>query len=78
LSDRFGRRPVLLASLAGAAVDYLVMAAAPNLSWLYVGRVLAGITGANMAVATAYLTDVTPEGERAGRFGQMGAAAITR
>lgn len=74
LSDRFGRRPVLLASLAGAAVDYLVMAAAPNLSWLYVGRVLAGITGANMAVATAYLTDVTPEAERAGRFGQMGAA----
>jgi DHA1 family tetracycline resistance protein-like MFS transporter len=74
LSDRFGRRPVLLASLAGAAVDYLVMAAAPSLSWLYVGRVLAGITGANMAVATAYLTDVTPEAERAGRFGQMGAA----
>ena len=74
LSDRFGRRPVLLASLAGAAVDYLVMAAAPTLSWLYVGRVLAGITGANMAVATAYLTDVTPEAERAGRFGQMGAA----
>jgi DHA1 family tetracycline resistance protein-like MFS transporter len=74
LSDRFGRRPVLLASLAGAAVDYLVMAAAPNLSLLYVGRVLAGITGANMAVATAYLTDVTPEAERAGRFGQMGAA----
>lgn len=74
LSDRFGRRPVLLASLAGAAVDYLVMAAAPTLSWLYVGRVLAGITGANMAVATAYITDVTPEAERAGRFGQMGAA----
>lgn len=74
LSDRFGRRPVLLASLAGAAADYLLMAAAPNLSWLYVGRVLAGITGANMAVATAYLTDVTPEPERAGRFGQMGAA----
>ena len=65
---------VLLASLAGAAVDYLVMAAAPSLSWLYVGRVLAGITGANMAVATAYLTDVTPEAERAGRFGQMGVA----
>jgi DHA1 family tetracycline resistance protein-like MFS transporter len=61
LSDRFGRRPVLLASLAGAAVDYLVMAAAPNLAWLYVGRVLAGITGANMAVASAYLTDVTSE-----------------
>jgi DHA1 family tetracycline resistance protein-like MFS transporter len=74
LSDRFGRRPVLLASLAGAAADYLLMAAAPNLSWLYVGRVLAGITGANMAVATAYLTDVTPETERAARFGQMGAA----
>lgn len=59
LSDRFGRRPVLLISLAGAAADYLLMAFAPTLAWLYLGRLLAGITGANMAVATAYVTDIT-------------------
>ena len=74
VSDRFGRRPVLLVSLAGAAADYVLMALAPNLAWLYVGRVLSGITGASMAVGTAYLTDVTPEPDRARRFGQMGAA----
>lgn len=65
LSDRFGRRPVLLISLAGAAADYLLMAFAPTLAWLYLGRLLAGITGANMAVATAYVTDITPAGQRA-------------
>ncbi|MBN4666731.1 Tet(A)/Tet(B)/Tet(C) family tetracycline efflux MFS transporter [Pandoraea nosoerga] len=75
LSDRFGRRPVLLVSLAGAAGDYLMLAFAPDLGWLYVGRMLAGVTGANMAVASAYLTDITPDGQRAARFGQMGAAA---
>jgi len=74
LSDRFGRRPVLLASLAGAAADYVLMALAPDLAWLYVGRVLSGITGASMAVGTATITDVTPEPDRARRFGQMGAA----
>ena len=74
LSDRFGRRPVLLVSLAGAAADYVLMALAPNLAWLYVGRVLSGITGASMAVGTAYITDVTPEADRARRYGQMGAA----
>ncbi len=73
LSDRFGRRPVLLVSLAGAACDYLLMAGAPTLGWLYVGRVLAGITGASAAVATAYVTDVTPQSDRANRYGQMGA-----
>ncbi|WP_175995903.1 Tet(A)/Tet(B)/Tet(C) family tetracycline efflux MFS transporter [Burkholderia stabilis] len=73
LSDRFGRRPVLLASLAGAALDYLLMALAPSLAWLYVGRLIAGITGANVAVATAYVTDVTAEPDRAKRFGQLGA-----
>ncbi|RQS10447.1 Tet(A)/Tet(B)/Tet(C) family tetracycline efflux MFS transporter [Burkholderia sp. Bp9002] len=73
LSDRFGRRPVLLASLAGAALDYLLMAYAPTLAWLYAGRLIAGITGANVAVATAYVTDVTAEPNRARRFGQLGA-----
>lgn len=69
LSDRFGRRPVLLISLAGAAIDYLVMAFAPELWLLVVGRAIAGITSANMAVATAYITDISAEGERARRFG---------
>lgn len=69
LSDRFGRRPVLLVSLAGAAIDYLVMAVAPELWLLVIGRAIAGITSANMAVATAYITDISSEDERAKRFG---------
>ena len=69
LSDRFGRRPVLLVSLAGAAIDYLVMAIAPELWLLVIGRAIAGITSANMAVATAYITDISTEEERAKRFG---------
>ena len=73
-SDRVGRRPVLLCSLAGAAVDYVFMALAPSLSLLFVGRAIAGITGASQAVASAYIADVTSEGERARRFGQLNAA----
>lgn len=69
LSDRFGRRPVLLVSLAGAAIDYVIMALAPHLWLLVLGRAIAGITSANMAVATAYITDITTEEERAQRFG---------
>ena len=69
MSDRFGRRPVLLISLAGAAIDYLFMAFAPELWMLVVGRAIAGLTSANMAVATAYITDITPEEQRAQRFG---------
>lgn len=69
LSDRYGRRPVLLISLAGAAIDYLVMAFAPELWMLVAGRAVAGLTSANMAVATAYITDITAESERARRFG---------
>jgi DHA1 family tetracycline resistance protein-like MFS transporter len=69
LSDRYGRRPVLLVSLAGAAIDYLIMAFAPQLWMLVLGRAIAGITSANMAVATAYITDVSSEEERARRFG---------
>jgi DHA1 family tetracycline resistance protein-like MFS transporter len=69
MSDRFGRRPVLLVSLAGAAIDYLFMAFAPELWMLVVGRAIAGLTSANMAVATAYITDITPEEKRAQRFG---------
>jgi DHA1 family tetracycline resistance protein-like MFS transporter len=73
LSDRFGRRPILLLSLAGAAVDYLFMAMAPSLALLFVGRAIAGITGASMAVTSAYIADVTPEDQRARRYGQLGA-----
>ena len=69
LSDRFGRRPVLLVSLAGAAIDYLIMAFAPELWMLVLGRAISGITSANMAVATAYITDISSEEERAKRFG---------
>lgn len=69
MSDRYGRRPVLLVSLAGAALDYVVMALAPQLWLLVLSRAVAGITSANMAVATAYITDITPEAERAQRFG---------
>jgi|UPI0003C14897 DHA1 family tetracycline resistance protein-like MFS transporter len=73
ISDRVGRRPVLLVSLAGAAVDYVFMALAPTLAWLFVGRAIAGITGANMAVAQAYVADITPEAQRARRFGMFSA-----
>ncbi|WDR03200.1 TCR/Tet family MFS transporter [Devosia algicola] len=69
LSDRFGRRPMLLLSLAGAAIDYVLMAMAPHLWMLVLGRAIAGITSANMAVATAYITDISPEADRARRFG---------
>ncbi|MGE0744385.1 MAG: Tet(A)/Tet(B)/Tet(C) family tetracycline efflux MFS transporter [Rhodospirillales bacterium] len=71
LSDRYGRRPVLLLSLAGAAVDYVVLALAPSLWLVLAGRAVAGITAANLAVATAYLADISPEAVRARRFGYL-------
>src|SRR5581483_6961583 len=73
MSDRFGRRPVLLTSIAGAAVDYLFMAFSPAFWVLLVGRTIAGLTSANMAVATAYIADITAEADRAKRFGFMSA-----
>lgn len=73
ISDKLGRRPVLLVSLAGAAIDYVFMALAPSLAWLFVGRAIAGITGANMAVAQAYIADITPEAQRTRRFGLFSA-----
>jgi DHA1 family tetracycline resistance protein-like MFS transporter len=72
-SDKIGRRPVLLSSLAGATIDYLFMALAPSLSLLFVGRAIAGLTGASQAVASAYISDVTAENQRARRFGQLSA-----
>lgn len=73
LSDRLGRRPVLLVSLAGAAINYLFLAFAPNLWLLLLGRAIAGLTSANVSVATAYVTDISPEDKRARRFGLLNA-----
>jgi DHA1 family tetracycline resistance protein-like MFS transporter len=73
LSDNLGRRPVLLISLAGAAINYVVMAFAPQLWMLVLGRALAGLTSANVSVATAYITDISSEDKRARRFGLLNA-----
>ncbi len=73
LSDRFGRRPVILASVAGLGADYLLLAYAPTLWWLFLGRLIAGATSANVAAATAYIADVTPKSERPRLFGLIGA-----
>lgn len=73
LSDRFGRRPVLLIALLGSGIDYFAMAMVPSVSWLFVTRVINGLTGASMSVANAYITDVTPPEKRAGAFGMFGA-----
>lgn len=73
LSDRFGRRPVLLLSLSGICANYLLLAWAPSLMWLFLGRLIAGATAANASTATAYIADVTPPKQRAGQFGLVGA-----
>lgn len=73
LSDRLGRRPILLISLAGAAVNYLFLAFADNLWLLLLGRAITGLTSANMSVATAYVTDISREDQRARRFGLFNA-----
>ena len=73
LSDRFGRRPVLMVSMAGAVVNYGLMALLPPLWLLFVGRAVAGVSNANMSVASACLTDITPPEDRAKRFGQLSA-----
>lgn len=74
LSDRFGRRKVILSSLFGGSIDYFLMAAAPALPWLFAGRVVSGISGASFSAATAYIADVTPQEKRAQSFGLVGAA----
>jgi len=74
LSDRFGRRPILLASLMGLTFDYLMMAIAPFVWYLFIGRIIAGIAGAAVATATAYMADITPPHKRTQRFGLIGAA----
>src|SRR3569833_1109931 len=77
LSDQFGRRPIILFSTAGLAVDYLIMALAPNLGWLAAGRVIAGLTSATVATASAYTTDITSPENRASTYGLIGAAFAT-
>ncbi|HXP23844.1 MAG TPA: TCR/Tet family MFS transporter [Candidatus Sulfotelmatobacter sp.] len=73
-SDRFGRRPIILISCLGLGLDYIFMALAPSLKWLFVGRVISGITASNVSTAFAYITDITPPAERAKKFGMLGAA----
>jgi MFS transporter, DHA1 family, tetracycline resistance protein len=74
LSDRLGRRPVILLALFGLGLDYVVMALAPSLGWLFAGRLLSGACAANFSTASAYIADVTPPEERAKSFGMLGAA----
>jgi DHA1 family tetracycline resistance protein-like MFS transporter len=74
ISDRFGRRPVILISCFGLGVDYVVMALAPDITWLLVGRIASGICSSSFTTAFAYIADVTPPEKRAGAFGLMGAA----
>src|ERR1700730_17188620 len=74
LSDRFGRRPLILMSNLGLGLDYILMAMAPSLIWLFVGRVISGITSASISTAYAYIADVTPGEKRAAVFGKVGAA----
>jgi DHA1 family tetracycline resistance protein-like MFS transporter len=74
LSDRVGRRPIVLLSNLGTAFDYAILALAPTLGWLFLGRILSGATTASISVASAYIADVTPEDKRAGAYGTISAA----
>lgn len=74
LSDKYGRRPILLFSLFGFAVDYVVLAMAPTIGWFFVGRIIAGITGSSITTAAAYIADISTSENRAKNFGMIGAA----
>lgn len=74
LSDKFGRRPVILTSLLGSGLDYFAMALAPTLPWLFITRAINGISGANITACNAYIADVTPPDKRAAGYGMVGAA----
>jgi MFS transporter, DHA1 family, tetracycline resistance protein len=74
LSDRYGRRPVILSSLLGFGIDYIFLALAPTYGWLFVGRVIAGLTGASFTTASAYIADISTPENRAKNFGMIGAA----
>ena len=74
LSDQYGRRPVILISLFGFGLDYILVALAPSIGWLFLGRIFAGITGASFTAASAYIADVSTPEKRAQNFGMIGAA----
>ncbi|HMN33416.1 MAG TPA: TCR/Tet family MFS transporter [Chitinophagaceae bacterium] len=74
LSDRFGRRPILLVSMLGFSVNYLILAFAPTYSWFFLGRVVAGVTGASITTASAYIADISTNENRQKNFGMIGAA----
>jgi DHA1 family tetracycline resistance protein-like MFS transporter len=74
LSDKFGRRPIILFALFGFGLDYILMALSPTITWLFVGRIIAGITGASFTAATAYIADVSTPEKRSQNFGLLGAA----
>jgi DHA1 family tetracycline resistance protein-like MFS transporter len=74
LSDKYGRRPILLFSLFGFGLDYLFLSVAPSITWLFVGRLIAGVTGASMTTASAYIADISTPETRAQNFGMIGAA----
>jgi DHA1 family tetracycline resistance protein-like MFS transporter len=74
LSDKFGRRPIILFALFGFGLDYILMALAPTITWLFIGRLIAGITGASFTAATAYIADVSTPEKRSQNFGLLGAA----
>ena len=74
LSDKYGRRPVILLSLFGFSIDYIFLALAPSIWWLFVGRIIAGITGASITTASAYIADISTDADRAKNFGMIGAA----
>jgi DHA1 family tetracycline resistance protein-like MFS transporter len=74
LSDKYGRRPVLLISLLGFGLDYLFLAFAPSILWLFIGRTISGITGASVTTASAYMADISDDSNRAQNFGMIGAA----
>src|SRR5881275_489362 len=74
LSDKFGRRPVILLSNLGLGLDYIVMALSPTIGWLFLGRIISGITASSIPTAMAYIADVTPKEKRAGAFGMIGMA----
>lgn len=74
LSDKYGRRPVILLSLFGFSLDYLLLAFSPTITWLFIGRIIAGLTGASITTASAYIADVSTPENRAKNFGMVGAA----
>src|SRR5258708_23707022 len=74
VAARFGGRPVVLLSNFGLALDYVLMALAPSLTWLFIGRVISGITSASISTSFAYIADITPADKRAAVFGKVGAA----